>query len=103
MATFVFAYRMPNDFAPGRPDTVAAWTAWFEGMGANLADQGKPVLEPATLGYCGDGTRLGGYSLVTADDLETALAVAKGCPALHEGAGIEVGMVGELSPRTQPA
>ncbi len=96
MAKFVFSYRMPKDYTPGRPESVAAWTAWFEGMGASVTDPGQPVSQSATLGECGDDTRLGGYSLITADDLDAALALAKGCPALQEGAGVEVGMIAEL-------
>jgi hypothetical protein len=97
MTTFLFAYRMPKDYTPGRPETVAAWTAWFEGMGASVAHPGQPVIESATLGDCGDDTRLGGYSLITADNLEAALVLAKGCPALQEGAGVEVGVIAELN------
>ena len=97
MTTFLFAYRMPKDYTPVRPDAVAAWTAWFAGMGASVADQGQPVFESASLGNCGDDTRLGGYSLITAGDLDEALALAKGCPALQEGAGVEVGVLAELN------
>jgi hypothetical protein len=102
MAKFLLSYRVPKDYTPGRPETVAAWTAWFESMGANLADQGLPVIESSSLGNCGADTRLGGYSLVTADDLEAALTVAKGCPALEMGAGIEVGVIMELNRGTRP-
>jgi hypothetical protein len=102
MATFVFAYRVPADFVPGRPETVAAWTAWFDGMGASLADVGKPVLKSAALGECGAGTRLGGYSLITAGDLDAALVTAKGCPAIQHGGGIEVGVLGEIPGRQFP-
>ena len=97
MTTFLFAYRMPKDYTPGRPDAVAAWTAWFAGMGASAADQGQRAFESASLGDCGDDTRLGGYSLITAGDLDEALALAKGCPALQEGAGVEVGVIAELN------
>ncbi len=97
MTTFLFAYRMPKDYTLGRPDAVAAWTAWLAGMGASVADQGQPVFESASLGNCGDDTRLGGYSLITAGDLDEALALAKGCPALQEGAGVEVGVIAELN------
>jgi hypothetical protein len=103
MATFVFSYRMPAGFVPGRPEAVAAWTAWFEEMGASVADTGQPVLESVALGDCGRGTRLGGYSLITADDLDTALALAKGCPSLPQGGGIEVGALGALNRGGQPA
>jgi hypothetical protein len=97
MPTFVFTYQMPADYVPGRPETMAAWTAWFESMGESLADIGKPVAESAELGDCGTGTRLGGYSFVTADDFESAVAIAKRSPALHAGGGVEVGMVTELN------
>ena len=97
MTTFLFAYRMPKDDTPGRPEAVAAWTAGFEGMGASVADQGLPVLESAILGDCGDSTRLGGYSLITADNLEAALVLAKGCPAQQEWAGVEVGVIAALN------
>jgi len=103
MTTFLFSYRMPKAFVPGRPDAVAAWAAWFEEMGASVTDPGNPVFERASLGDCGEGTVLGGYSLITADDLDAALALAKGCPALAEGAGVEVGVITELSPRQEGA
>ena len=101
MTTFLFSYRMPEDYTPGRGDAVAAWNAWFEEMGASLVDRGNPVFESAALGNCGAGTTPGGYSLVTADDLEEAVALAKGCPALAEGAGVEVGVITELNRGTR--
>jgi hypothetical protein len=88
MPTFVFTYRMPT-----HDNTVAAWTAWFDSMGESLSDRGNPVFESSTLGRCGEGTRLGGYSFVTAEDLESAVAVAKESPALEAGGGVEVGVV----------
>jgi hypothetical protein len=100
MAKFLFTYRMPSDYVPGRPEVLAAWTAWFEGMGASLVDPGNPILESSTVGHCGPDTTLGGYSMIVADDLEAALALAKGCPDLSEGVGVEVGVLTELNPGT---
>ena len=97
MTTFLFSYRMPNGFVPGRPDAVAAWAAWFEEMGNSVSDRGNPVFESVSLGNSGNNTRLGGYSLITAEDLDTALSLAKGCPALQEGGGVEVGVITEVS------
>jgi hypothetical protein len=97
MPTFVFSYRMPHDFVPGRPASIAAWTEWFESMGSSLSDRGNPVFESTELGNCGEGTRLGGYTFVTAEDLEAAVGLAKGSPALGAGGGVEVGMVTELN------
>jgi len=96
MATFLFSYRAPKDYTMGRPETMCAWTAWFTDMGASVTDIGRPVSESAALGDLGDGTRLGGYSIVTADDLEAALALAQGCPILREGGGVEVGVLADL-------
>jgi hypothetical protein len=93
MPTFVFTYRMPKDYVPGGPDTMSAWAAWFDSMGESLSDIGNPVFESTEVGQCGEGTRLGGYSFITADSLESAVALAKGSPALGVGGGVEVGVV----------
>jgi hypothetical protein len=92
VSTFVLSYRMAKNYTPGRPDAVAAWQAFFAGIDANVVDRGKPVFERSTLGDCSDATVLGGYSLITADDLEGAIALAKRCPA----AGVEVGELAEV-------
>jgi hypothetical protein len=34
MATFLFAWRMPGNCAPGRPAAIAVGSAWFESAGA---------------------------------------------------------------------
>ena len=97
MPTFVLSYRMSTDYVPGGPDTLAKWTAWFDGMGESLSDPGNPVFESSALGNVGEGTRLGGYSFVIADDLESAVALAKGSPAIEAGGGVEVGAVTVLN------
>jgi hypothetical protein len=93
MPTFILTYRMPTDFIPGEADSVAAWAAWFGSLGTSLSERGNPVFESTELGRCGEGTRLGGYSFVTADDLESAAALAKGSPAPDAGGGVEVGVI----------
>ena len=103
MATFVFTYRAPLDYTLGTPDGIAAWTSWFEGMGAHLADPGKPVAGSATVGDCGDIRPLGGYSVITADDLDEAVALAKGCPFVGQGGGVEVGMLADPPSGGNPA
>jgi hypothetical protein len=72
MATFFFSYRAPKGYTMGRPETMAP------------------------LGDLGDDTKLGGYSIVTADDLEAALALARGCPILRESGGVEVGVLASI-------
>jgi hypothetical protein len=97
MTKFLYSYCMPVDYQPGRPQAVEAWRTFLESLGANLVDPGNPVFESSALGITGTGSvRLGGYSLLTADDLDEAVAMAKGCPAIGEGGGVEVGVLTEV-------
>ena len=92
MPTFVFAYRRTPGSTPApTPESTAAWQAWFAAMGGDLVDLGKPAAAAAgALGNCGPGTELGGYSVISAPDLDAALAVAKACPQLSRDGGVEV-------------
>ena len=101
MPTFLFSYRVPQDYRPGE-ETGKAWGAWFDSLGASRTDPGHGVLATRTLGNLGDGTRLGGYSVVTAEDMEAAAALAKGCPALRLGGGVEIGAVPEFAGNARP-
>ena len=96
MPKFVFSYRVPQDYQPGT-ETGRAWAAWFESLGSSRADTGHGVIATRTLGRLDAGTRLGGYSLVTAEDIDGAAALAKGCPALRLGGGVEIGAVPEFA------
>jgi hypothetical protein len=95
VANYLFSYRVPASYVRGGPEVTHAWRAWFEEMSTQLVDAGKPISESTALGHCGPDTRPGGYSIVSADSLEDALTLAKGCPSLADGAGVEVG---ELAP-----
>jgi hypothetical protein len=102
MPDFVFTYRSPKDYTR-TTETVAAWYRWFEGMGDQLVDLGRPVIEETSIGESSpQRTDLGGYSIVRAEDLAGALAMAKGCPSLDFGGGVEVGLLGEVPDRGAP-
>jgi hypothetical protein len=90
MTEFVLRYRILPDYV-GSPDALAVWDEWFDSLGGNLIDRGNPVFVRKTLGNSDAETALGGYSLIKADDLQAAVALAKGCPVLNEGGGVEVG------------
>ena len=102
MPKFLFSYRVPQDYRPGQ-ETGQAWQAWFESLGSSRTDPGHGVLGTRALGKLDDGIRLGGYSVVTAEDMDSAVALAKGCPALQFGGGVEIGAVPEFTanPRTR--
>ena len=97
MPRFLFSYRVPMEYQPGA-ETGKDWQAWFDRLGASHIDPGHAVLATRTLGNLGDGTRLGGYSMVTAEDMEEAAALAEGCPALRLGGGVEIGAVPDFAP-----
>ena len=98
MSTYILTYRAPKGYAPGAPEVVAEWRAFFDGLGANLAERGNPVFARTATGDCGPDTELGGYSIVTADDMDSAVALAKGCPFVDAGGGVEVGQLTFLTP-----
>ena len=97
MAKYVFSYRVPADYAP-HAGTAAEWQAWFGGMGSALVDLGHAVVDYASLGEVGgSGSRMVGYSVVSAEDMDAALALAQDCPVLRVGGGVEVGAVMEAA------
>lgn len=102
MPTFVFAYRSAKGHRPST-ETGQAWRSWFDSMKGSLVDLGQPVIDRTALGnQDADGTELGGYSLVAADDLDAAVAIARGCPALSSGGGVEVGELGDVGDVADP-
>jgi len=97
MAKYVLSYRVPADYTPN-DEAHAEWAAWFDELGSALVDPGNAVTEYGSLGEVGgSGSRVAGYSLVSAEDMDSALALAKGCPALQVGGGVEIGPVMETA------
>jgi hypothetical protein len=96
MKSFVFTYRAPAGYSDGSPEVLQAWQAFFQRLGSKVTDAGHPVFAREQIGQCGEGTELGGYSIVSADDLSTAVAMARSCPALSAGGGVEVGELTQL-------
>ena len=96
MSTFLFAYRSPKGYETG-PDTAGSWNAWFQNLGSSVTDVGNPIFDRSAVGETGTKTELGGYTLVSADDLGAALALARGCPLVGNGGGVEVGEITPLS------
>lgn len=97
MADYVFSFRVPAGYAP-HAGTAAEWQAWFGGLGSALVEVGNAVTDYASLGDVGGSdSRMIGYSVVSAEDIDSALALAKDCPALQVGGGVEVGPVMEVA------
>jgi hypothetical protein len=97
MAKYVFSFRVPSDYRPNG-GTPAEWQAWFGRLGPALMDIGHAVTDYASLGEVGgSGSRMVAYSVVSAQDMDSALALAKDCPVMRVGGGVEVGPVMEAA------
>jgi hypothetical protein len=97
MTKYVFSFRVPSDYAPGA-GTAAEWQAWFGGLGAALVDVGNAVTDYASLGDVGGSdSRMVAYSVVSAGDMDSAVALARDCPVMRVGGGVEVGPVMEAA------
>jgi hypothetical protein len=90
MPTYLITNRIRKSFQPG-PEAFAAWTAWFDRLGSHVEDRGNPAFSRTELGNCGSDTVLGGYTLVSADSLDEAVALAKSHPLMTLGGGVEIG------------
>jgi hypothetical protein len=99
MPQFIFSYRSAKG-AAADPDGLKAWSAFINDVIApSVTDPGWPVFEPAVvLGEAGPSTQLGGYAIVTADDLQTAVSMAEHCPTITRGGGVEVAVLAPLPP-----
>jgi hypothetical protein len=90
MSTYLFTFRAPDGYAPP-PDTFDRWAGWQVQLGARLRDRGNVAFRASVVGDCGPDTNLGGYSLVRAASLDEAAALARDCPILPDGGGVEIG------------
>jgi len=98
MATFLLTFHggsMPESPEEGAK-VMQAWTEWFGELGDKLVDGGNPISNVKTIapdGSVTDGATAApsGYSIIKADSLDAAVALAKGCPVLHGGASLVVG------------
>ncbi len=87
---YVLVYRGGEMAEPEEQAAVmAAWGAWFGGLGAAVVDGGAPFGASAAV----DGdvvAQLTGYSILEASDLATATQMAAGCPIRTSGGSVEV-------------
>lgn len=71
-------------------DVMAKWGAWMGRVGSALVDVGTPFGPGHSIvddGTTGEAVSLSGYSIVEADSMEAARALADGHPYLSEGKG----------------
>lgn len=96
MPNYLFSYRTPSDYVP-TPDTRAEWEAFFGQISTQLEDIGNPIFASESVGTTDADTRLGGYSIIAAANLQEATRLASDCPLVARGGGVEVGEITPLS------
>jgi len=97
VAKFVFVYT-GGEMAPTPEEqqkVMEAWMNWFGGLGDAVVDPGNPFGAACGVGTGGSvrevgASRLGGYSVISAGSLSEAADMAKGCPVLGAGGGVDV-------------
>jgi hypothetical protein len=98
MANYVFAYSGGRGVAADEAERnaqYAQWRQWFAELGPAIVDSGAATGAAKTVGPGGSlsdgGSRgLSGYSIVSADGLDSAVELAKGCPVLEIGGAVDV-------------
>jgi hypothetical protein len=97
MANYLLVFR--GGAMPQTPEEQAqvmkAWTDWFAELGPALVDGGNPASQTKVLtadGSVSDGGKDSptGYSIIAADDMASAVKLAKGCPVFLGGATLDV-------------
>jgi hypothetical protein len=99
MESYLLLYsggKMPESEAEQKA-VMDEWTAWFGKLGSALSDGGNPFTSNAKtitpdgkVSNGSGGPMPSGYSVIKADSLDAAVALAKGCPVLKGGATIMV-------------
>jgi hypothetical protein len=95
MAKFIFVYKGPTtdmkDMSEEQVKAVMeAWNQWMQKVGSSLVDIGQPMANGESIvddGSEGSPALLNGYSIIDADDMESARNLADGHPFLSEGRG----------------
>ncbi len=104
MPDFIFAYhggKKPESQEEGEK-AMAAWGSWYESMGDQVVNPGNPVGMSKTVSNSGtadDGgaNPLSGYTIVRANDIDSACKMAQGCPMVADGSGsVEVAPMMEM-------
>jgi hypothetical protein len=96
MANFLLTFHggsMPET-KEAQDQVMSAWTSWFGTLGDGLVDGGNPISQAKAISPDGsvmDATSApSGYSIIKADGIDQAVALAKGCPVLAGGAVVVV-------------
>ena len=95
MLTYHGEMRMED--MPTDPEAIQAvmaeWDAWYRGMGDALVDGGAPISMSTAIDANGSvdaPAMLSGYTVIQADDMAAATAIAQGSPVLPNGHAVQI-------------
>jgi hypothetical protein len=96
MANYLLAYTgggMATTEAE-REAAMAAWGQWFGELGSAVVEPGNPVGASASVSASGSNgpasSGLTGYSVISAENLDAAAGLVKGCPILAVGGKVDL-------------
>ncbi|MBW8816158.1 MAG: hypothetical protein JF588_22300 [Caulobacterales bacterium] len=113
MSEFAFLFRGREllGSAEQQQKTLEKWGVWMADLsrrglitdpGLPLQDEAKRVAGPARVIHDGPFAEIkdlvNGFIVVTADDIDAACEIAKGCPIFEHGGGVEVRPVASMTP-----
>lgn len=96
MANYVLLYHgggAPPDSEEEIAKVYQAWSHWLGTAGDKLVDGGAPLGQRKSVSgseVTDDGSAVNGYSIVSADSIDDAIAFAKGSPHIATGGTVEV-------------
>jgi hypothetical protein len=90
MPEYVFTYRRPEGQALNMEEGQA-WFKWFDEIGEHISVPGNAVAVARRVGNVAGDQDVSGFSVITARDIDHAVEIAQGCPAVAQGYGLEVG------------
>jgi hypothetical protein len=98
MANYVLAFRgAPDRAVPEGADQ--AWGVWFGELGPAITDRGNRVGNVTRVDAAGGvpgAEELTGYVVISAESMDSAVTLAKGCPGLATGVSVEVAEIVEM-------
>ncbi len=95
MPSYVFTYRQPKD-QPLNMEAAEEWFKWFDEIGEHITVPGSAVSTARQVGNVDGAQRVSGFTVISARDLDQAVELAQGCPAIGQGFGLEVGELLEV-------
>jgi len=104
MAKFILSYLGGNH--PSTPEEgqkhFAKYKAWLGGLGSAVISPANPfkhthTIKPDGSASSGSITNMSGFTVVEAESMDAALAIAKSCPFLEIDGTLEVSELVEMS------